>query len=176
MSVQMGLITVEEFLRLAPPKEGHSELHHGEVVLVPPAKEGHQRIQDRIQMILKRLVGHAGEIRMEMAFRPTPEHNVWVADVGFIRAERAANVGDDEYLTGAPNVVVEVLSPSNTMDEINDKMTICMANGCSSFWVADQKRKRLSVTESDVTRHYGLGASFYCEVVGATIQVSEIFE
>src|SRR5688572_23460994 len=137
MSVQTGLVTVEEFLRLPPPKEGHYELHHGEVVLVPPPKWGHQTIQDRTQMILKRAASDRGVVRMEMAFRPTPEHEVWEADVGFVRAERAASVGPDEYLSGAPDLVVEVLSPSNTVDEINDKMSICMANGCSSFWVAD---------------------------------------
>jgi len=176
MSVQTGLMTVEEFLKLKDPKEGHYELHHGGVVLVPPPKWGHQDIQDLIQMLLKRLVGHKGAVRMEMAFRPTPEHEVWEADVGFVRAERAGTVGDDEYLSGAPDLVVEVLSPSNTVDEINDKMSICMENGCSSFWIADPKRKRLSVTESDVTRHYGPEASFLCDLVGATVPVREIFE
>jgi len=34
---------------------------------------------------------------------------------------------------GAPDLVIEVLSPSNTVDKINDKMDICTANGCLSF-------------------------------------------
>lgn len=176
MSVHTGLVTVEEFSRLQPPQEGHFELHHGEVVLVPPPKWGHQETQDRIQMILKRLVGERGVVRMEMAFRPAPEHEVWQADVGFVRAERAESVGDDEYLMGAPDLVVEVLSPGNTIDEINDKMALSMENGCASFWAVDPKRQRVSVTEGDVTKHYGAAAAFFCNVLGGTVSVREIFE
>jgi Uma2 family endonuclease len=176
MGIQTGLMTVEEFLKLKDPKEGRYELHHGEVVLVPPTKWGHQRIQDLLQMMLKRLVGHKGIVRMEMAFRPAADYEVWVADVGCIRTERAGTVGDDEYLMGAPDLVVEVLSPGNTMDEMNDRMAICMENGCSSFWVVDPKRKRVSVTEADVTRHYGPEATFSCDVIGASVPVREIFE
>jgi Uma2 family endonuclease len=38
MTTKTGLVTVEEFLKLPEPREGHYELHHGEVVLVPPPK------------------------------------------------------------------------------------------------------------------------------------------
>jgi len=176
MSTQAGLMTVEEFLKLPPAKEGHYELHRGEVILVPPAKRGLQRGQARIHNALFRLAGEKGEVGTEYAFQPTPDYNVWEADVAFVRAEREKAVGDDEYLLGAPDLVVEVLSPSNTADEMNDRMAICLENGCLSFWVVDQKRKRLSVTEGNVTRHYGISDSFHCGVLDATIQVREIFE
>jgi len=176
MSVQTGSVTVEEFLKLKDPKEGHYELHHGEVVLVPPPKWGHVRVQQRVQKLLERLIGHGGVVTVEMPFRPASEHEVWVADVGFARSERDERVGDDEYLLGAPDLVVEVLSPSNTMHEINDRMSMSMANGCSSFWVVDTNLKRLSVTEANITRHYGQEASFTCDVIGATVPVGEIFE
>jgi Uma2 family endonuclease len=176
MAVQARLVNVEEFLRLLPAKEGHYELHHGEVVLMPPPKWGHQDTQDRIQMLLKELAGSRGVVRMEMAFRPAAEYEVWVADVGFVRAERAASTGDDEYLTGAPDLVVEVLSPGNTVDEMHDKMSISMANGCLSFWVVDPRRKMVSVTEGDVTRHYGVSASISLDAMDGSLPVREIFE
>src|ERR1051325_11396728 len=97
MSTQAGLMTVEEFLKLPPAKEGHYELHHGEVVLVPPPKRGHQRGQFRIQIVLYRLAAKKGEVGTEYAFQPTPEHNIWQADVAFVGGERAKAVGDDEY-------------------------------------------------------------------------------
>src|SRR5579883_1910232 len=129
MSTQAGLVTVAEFLRLPDPKEGHYELRHGEVVLVPPPKWIHEETQDRIQMILKRLRGGQGRARMQMAFRPTSEYEFWRADVGYVSPERAAATEEDGYLEGAPDIVVEVLSPSNTADEINDRITVCLANG-----------------------------------------------
>lgn len=53
MSAPTGLLTVEEFLKLSEPREGRIELHRGEVVVVPPPKRGHQRMQNRIHMLIK---------------------------------------------------------------------------------------------------------------------------
>jgi len=175
MSTQTGLITVEEFLKLPEPKEGRTELHHGEVVFMPPPKRGHQRIQRRINALLTTLAGDRGAVETEMAYRPTPEHEVWVADVGYATWEREKASGEDEYLAGAPDLVVEVLSPSNTMDEINEKMALCLDNGCVSFWIVDAKRKRVSVTEGNVTNHYGLSDSIRCAALPGSLPVREIF-
>lgn len=175
MSVHTGLATVEEFLKLPEPEEGHHELHHGEVVLVPPPKRGHQRIQRRVPMLSAKLAGERAVVEMEMAFRPTPENEVWQADVGYVSSERDDATADDEYLAGSPDLVVEVLSPSNTVDEINDKMSLCMTTGCSSFWVVDPKRQRVSVTEGDVTKHYGVSGSISCSLFEGAVPVKEIF-
>ena len=76
MSVHAGLLTVEEFLKLRDPKEGRLELHHGEVVAVPHPKWGHQRIQDRVQTLMKPLAAGKFAVHMEMAFRPSREYEV----------------------------------------------------------------------------------------------------
>jgi Uma2 family endonuclease len=176
MSTQAGLVTVEEFLKLPDPKEGHYELHHGEVVLVPPPKWEHGDIQDRIQMLFKRLTADRGIARMDMPFHPGTEYEFWVADVGFVTAERRAALVRDGYLQGAPDIVAEVLSPSNTAAEMNERMRICLENGCRSFWVIDPINRCLSVTEGDITHHYGVDASFHCDVLGGAVNVREIFE
>ena len=101
---------------------------------------------------------------------------MWVADVAHARAEGARSVGKNEYFSGAPDLVIEVLSPSNTAIEINDKRSICLANGCSSFWVVDPKAKQVSVTEDRVTHHYDLDDSISCSLIAEVIPVREIFE
>ena len=175
MAATTGLLTVEEFLKLPDPKEGHNELHHGEVVVVPPPKRGHQRVQRRLSHLIETVAGEDYVVEVEMAFQPTPEHEMWVADVGCVSREREEATGDNGYLIGAPELVIEVLSPSNTVDEINDKMSVCMANGCRSFWTVDGKRKQVSVTGGDVTRHYGLSDSIVCSLFQAEIPLGEIF-
>lgn len=112
---------------------------------------------------------------MEMAFRPLPDYEVWQADIGYISLDRELATPDDEYLAGAPNLVVEVLSPSNTVDEINDKMSISLANGCVSFWIVDAKRKRVSVTEGNLTKHYSIPDVILCSVFPGGIPVRDIF-
>jgi len=175
MAATTGLLTVEEFLNLPDPKEGHIELHHGEVVVVPPPKWGHQRLQGRLSMLLEGVAGEGYVVRVQMVFQPTPEHEVWVSDVGCVTRERDAATGDDEYIMGAPELIIEVLSPSDRVDEINDKMSTYMTNGCRSFWTVDDKCKLVSVTEGDVTRHYGQSDSISCSLFQAQIRVEEIF-
>jgi Uma2 family endonuclease len=169
-------MTVEEFLKLPDPPGGYYELLHGEVVLMPFAKRGHQRRQSRIHILLWRLAGEKGEVETEYAFRPTLEYNMWQAEVAFVRAERENAVGPHEYLLGAPDLVVEVLSPSNTPSGIRERMRVCIENGCSSFWVVDDDNHRMAVTEGGITSEYGINDSFYSSVLDATIQVREIFE
>ena len=90
--------------------------------------------------------------------------------------QREDATADNEYLDGAPELVVEVLSPSNTVDEINDRMSTCMAAGCISFWVIDPKRKRVSVTEGNITRHYSETEVISCSIFEGQIPVCDLFE
>jgi len=175
-ALEIGLLTVEDFLRLPDPPEGHHELHHGEIVVMPPPKWGHTQIQARFQALLQNLLGHSYTVTVEMPFRPRPEHEVWVADVGCVASKRDVETPADDYLNGAPDVVIEVLSPSNTVDEINDKMYICMANGCTSFWTVDAKRRVISVTQGAVTTHYDVRATIVIASPVIEVKVAEIFE
>ena len=176
MSTAAALTTVAEFLRLPDPKAGHYELHHGEVILMPPPKWRHTRIQKQLEKLLQQAIGDSGTVIMEMPFQPSPEHEVWQADVAVLPLERAKRIGGDEYLQGAPDLVVEVLSPSNTAQEINDKIAVCLESGCASFWVVDDKRKQVTVTEGDITKRYAQGATIQSDVLGSDICVEDIFQ
>jgi Uma2 family endonuclease len=155
-TLQTVPVTFEEFMRLPNPKSGHLELHHGEVISVPPRQHSHARLQQMISELLLPMTKGKGLIMTEFPFRVEGQE-AWQADLGFVAAERADI--PDPYLRGAPDLVIEVLSPSNTVDEINEKMDICMANGCTCFWVVDPKRKTVSVTEGDTARQYREGTS-----------------
>jgi Uma2 family endonuclease len=176
MSTTTTFITVEEFLRIPDPREGHYELHYGQVILMAPPKWGHEEIQERIRDLFKRLMANRGTVRVEMSFRPFPEHEVWRADVGVVYHERAACTAADGYLQGAPDLVVEVLSPSNTAQEISEKMHICLPNGCSSFWVVNDKQKEVEITGADfVTRRFNQQETIFSDILGGSLQVNEIF-
>jgi Uma2 family endonuclease len=115
-----------------------------------------------------------GELGCKLEVDPD---TVRAPDVAFVRQERLDALGRVRgYWPGAPDLVVEVLSPGNTAVEINDRMAICMANGCSSFWVVDPIQRRVSATEGNVTHHYDAPASIPCPLLGGEILVSAIFE
>jgi Uma2 family endonuclease len=175
MSTTTALLTVAEFLKLPDPKEGCLELHHGEVVIVPPPKLRHAILQDRFADMLKAQLRNRGMVLVEMPFQPAPEFEVWRADVGYMRTERA-EISGFGYLEGAPDLAVEVLSPSNTADEIDDRRTTCMSNGCVSFWVVNDKRKIISVTEGDVTKHYGLSSKIPSTFLPEEVSVEDLLK
>jgi Uma2 family endonuclease len=61
-------------------------------------------------------------------------------------------------LSGAPDLVIEVLSPSNTAAEIFDKEKLCLENGSQEFWVVDPDRLQVKISTPDgftITYHSG---------------------
>ena len=48
------------------------------------------------------------------------------------------------YFDGSPELVVEVLSPSNTPAKVADTRAICLDNGCREFWVVDVVHRRIA--------------------------------
>lgn len=178
MATTTGLMTVEQFEALPEPTgEFYYELHHGELVKMTRPKPRHLRLQNRLVDLFRALAGGSYFVSMELVFRPLPEHEVWAADVGVVTVLRW-DQATDEHLLGSPEIVIEVLSPSNTASEINDKEMMCLDTGCLEFWVVDPKRKLVKVStpdrrtttyrEPDRIRIKALG--------GAELSVSSIFE
>src|ERR1700752_5067839 len=114
-------MTFAEFEQLPEPRGGRYELRHGELILVAPPKHKHYRIQRRLRRIIESAAGTRWEVDIELAFRPKPEHEVWHADVGLISVERYDKTDPEGNIQGALDLVIEVLSPSNTAAEILDK-------------------------------------------------------
>jgi len=150
MAVTTRLMTVEEFSNL-PEDDGpvYHELRHGEIVPVTRAKFKHQMIQSRLRSLLGPLAPPASLVEIEVAFRALPEYELRVADVAYLAAERRAKVDPENYIQGAPDLVIEVLSPSNTAAEIYDKEKLCLSNGAKEFWVADPDRRQVKVSTPD---------------------------
>ena len=58
-------------------------------------------------------------------------------DIAFFAKERLQGIAvlPSGYLDGAPDLAVEVLSPGNTVEEIDDKLTEYFENGSRLVWV-----------------------------------------
>jgi Uma2 family endonuclease len=148
-------MTVEEFRQLPETGPFYYELRHGELARVPRPKSGIYKLERRLRRLLERLAGEAGTVETEVAFRALPEHELRVADVAFVSKERWEQSDDEDNLRGAPELVIEVLSPSNTATEIHDKEKLCIENGCLEFWVVDPVHHQVRVSTPD-----GLGKTY----------------
>jgi Uma2 family endonuclease len=171
------MMTVEEF-RVLPDVPGKRlELHDGAVFGMVFPSLRHWTVQGRLVRLLQPELQKYGVVGTELGFRPTPEYNLWAADVAFVRHERAQTVDPDDNLHGAPDFVIEVASPSNTASEFDHRERVCLRNGCVEFWVVypDLKAVRVSTAEGQVSR-YESGDIIELNVVpGVKIAVDDIF-
>jgi Uma2 family endonuclease len=71
-------------------------------------------------------------------------------DVSFMAKERLQGLDDlpDGFLEGAPDLAVEILSPSNTVAEIHDKLVEYFENGSRLVWVIHPKEQYVLVYRS----------------------------
>jgi Uma2 family endonuclease len=150
MAATTHLLTVAEFREL-PEDDGptYNELRHGKLVAVTRPKLKHHLIQARLRDLLKAIAPAGAFVEYEVAFRALPEYELRVADVAYISSERMSKVDPDDNIRGAPDLVVEVLSPSNTATEIYDKEKLCLENGAQEFWVVDPDRRQVKVSTPD---------------------------
>jgi Uma2 family endonuclease len=126
MATANQLITAEELLRM--PDDGYRyELVRGDLRRMALAGHLHGRIAINITTPLDRHVRaqNLGVVcAAETGFKLASDPDVVRApDVAFIRRERVEDVGDVEgYWPGAPDLAVEVISPSDTYSDVQEKV------------------------------------------------------
>ena len=147
MATTTHLMTFAEFEQTPNPPGGRYELHHGELVTVPFPQFPHVRAQWQLRRLLETAAGESGVVDEQMPYRPLPEHECWGADVAYMPKARWEAI--DCYLAGAPELIVEVLSPSNTVAELHEKRKLCLENGAREFWTLDTKLKEVEVSTPD---------------------------
>jgi Uma2 family endonuclease len=84
-------------------------------------------------------------VRIEYPYRPLPEFELRAADVAAISRARWDAIDPDDNLHGAPELVIEVKSPSNTERQLRELAAICLNNGAREFWVVDIEKKAVTV-------------------------------
>lgn len=72
-------------------------------------------------------------------------------DVSFLASERLKEQDLDAFLEGAPDLAVEVLSPSNTEAELRERMADFFAAGCRVVWIVDPLRRSIVIHRPDAS-------------------------
>ena len=116
------------------------------------------------------MLRHFGEVYPGCAYRGTPEYDSRSADIGMISAERYRPAKELNEFFGAPDLVIEILSPSNRPGEMRDRQAFC-------FWIVDPKRRTVKVTiASGQTETYTEGDHISLEPFTAdSLAASDIF-
>lgn len=140
-------LTLEEFSRLPRGTERH-EVNTGELVTLPPVKSLHTLIAlavlETLQAYLRshafaRAVPQAGYVlsRDPLTIRQP--------DISVLRKERVRSTKADDYVEGAPELAVEVVSPSDPADDLQIKVDQYLQAGAQQVWVLYPRTKHIHV-------------------------------
>ena len=121
------------------------ELHHGELVQLTRPALNHMFVQKRLQTLLDS-ASAAGLAFVEVGLRMLNEYEYRIADVAWSPREHWARMDPAGQFMGVPELVIEVLSPSNTASEMLDKKQLCLENGAVEFWVVDVARRQVEAS------------------------------
>jgi Uma2 family endonuclease len=162
MSTTTRLITADELL-VMPRRDEHGhqcrfELVRGELRAMSLAKPLHGVICARLSFKLigfveERDLGETFGAETGFLLERDPD-SVLGPDVAFVSHERLAAVETfEKYFPFAPDLAIEVLSPGNTVREINEKITMYFAAGSRAVWVFNPKKRTASVYTSPSDVH-----------------------
>lgn len=140
------MIPVEEFDRLVEPDAVRYELDEGELITMTRPGVVHGRIERRLIVAIQ-------------AYLDThPIGEVFGPDILFVlgpATKRAPDVsivlresGPVQEIQGAPDVAIEILSPSNQSRTMRRKIGQYFSAGCRLAWVVDPESQTVEVWES----------------------------
>ena len=155
--LEKRLMTTEELLAL--PKDGKRRwLIRGELRESGMTRHNrrHGRTETKVASHLNAWLELQPEPRGEVLtgeagfrLRRNPDTSVGI-DLAYISAELAAATPEDVWLIdGAPTLAVEILSPSNTQEEVTDKVREYLQAGVALLWVIDPILRTVLVYRPD---------------------------
>ncbi|MDX1396846.1 MAG: Uma2 family endonuclease [Gemmatimonadota bacterium] len=134
------------------PEDGNRyEAIEGALYMTPAPSVRHQTISQRLNLELVRLLAEPGHGRVWVAplgvrFPATGEGVQ--PDILFVSNERRGIVAPDE-LKGAPDLVVEILSPSTAARDRDLKRRLYERQGVAEYWIVDTEGGAVDVWRFD---------------------------
>ena len=171
-------LTAAAFFQM-PETNTPEELLDGEVIMSPPPVPKHQSVAFKTGKLLDSLIPN-GEVFVAPVGVLLDEANVPEPDVVWVSESGTCRIGE-RYLEGAPDLIVEVLSPGTALRDKTTKFRLYERHGVKEYWLADPDAQYLEVWRLDEDRFiqqgvYGPGATFESAALGGkTVDLSAVF-
>jgi len=133
-------------LQQAPEDGRRYELYDGEVLVVPAPIPLHQLAVDRVADLLKDYrKEHGGRVFFSPIDIVFSEFDVVQPDVVFFERSREDLIDLRKAIRVAPDLAVEVLSPSTAATDRGKKMQMLGRYGVPEYWLVDLEARTLEV-------------------------------
>jgi len=147
------LVTAAELERMPDDDSVRIELDEGEIISMPPAGMDHGDCGVELTLLLG---GYVKKHRLGKVYNADTgfklsEDTVRAADVAFVRKERLASVHRAGFGSGAPDLAVEIFSPSDGVRQLMRKVKQYFAAGCHTVWIVYPERREIHVLEASGT-------------------------
>ena len=174
-------ITYDQYCLLPEDGKQH-ELIDGELFVTPAPTPRHQRILGKLYSQLSAYVeaNSLGEVFVAPVDIVLDKHTVVQPDVLFISQDRLGIVGE-QAIEKAPDLVVEILSPSTFYKDLRRKMAAYSQFGVQEYWIVDTEKQTIELygrtgQELQLTRQFSLDETLESPLLpGFQITVSSIF-
>lgn len=141
-------LTVDDWYSL-PESADRYELHEGMLVMAPPPDGHHQDLSAVLHFALLRFaMDHGGwAVASPMGVALSSIHG-YEPDVLYLRPVSMAK-RRKRGIEGAPDLVVEILSPGTRRYDLRQKLPAYLELGVEEVWIVDPKAKTISVHRKD---------------------------
>ena len=128
------------------PEDKRYELIDGELILTAAPRRAHQRTEIRLAVRLGTFVEDRdlGEVYTAPFDIVLTDTDVVRPDLLFVSKERLHIINDDN-VRGAPDLVIEILSPSTSGRDKTIKRTLYALHGVKEYWLVDTEDLNITV-------------------------------
>ena len=167
---------------LETPDDERYELFDGELIMAPSPTELHQIISGRLgaRLLLHVERSNLGQVFFAPYDVKLSDTDVVQPDLLFVSNERAG-IRTANNIQGAPDLVVEIQSPSTAKRDWNDKRSLYAQHGVTEYWLINPDAHTVIVLllnqgEYEPAGLYGEGSTLISPTVeGFSVPVDEIF-
>lgn len=172
--------TYQDYLQL--PEDRRYEIVDGDLYMVPAPVPYHQRVLRNLEYHLHRYVmeRELGEILPAPCDLLLSETDVVQPDIFYISKARLSII-KDANIQGAPDLVIEILSPATEQRDRGIKRKLYARAGVTEYWLVDTTAKTVEVLTLQAGTYqraglYGLQDSLLSPLLaGLAIPLSKIF-
>ena len=174
--------TVRDYMNLPESEEKRYELIEGELLIVPSPTPAHQAVVVTLLKVLHDFVEANGLGRVYVAPLDVvlSEQDVLQPDILYIARNREGII-TDRNIRGAPDLVVEVLSPGTADRDRTLKRARYLKLGVREYWIVDLQSRSIEVLragqrEFEQVRVYSEGTVAASPVLeGLEVELARVF-